>query len=119
MITLYITEKSAISGDIPYEITEGSGDDIRDILIRHVYELRIMNDALMVRVKELQNLYGCENCRGNPLTMPMSKEVAKAAFRAVFRDLPDWAKKPDSESLVGDRTSTIFDHIKVVSTELK
>jgi hypothetical protein len=88
MITINIEENGQ-----DFEVSEGSGDIAKDVLVRHLYDLRIMNDALMVRVKELQNLYGCENCRGNPLTMPMSKEVAAAAFRAVFNVIPDWVKK--------------------------
>lgn len=95
MINLNITEKSKDGTSIDYSISEGSGSTETDVLIRHAYELRIMNDALMLRVKELQNAYGCENCRGNPLTMPMSKEVAKRAFRAVFHDMPDWAKQKE------------------------
>jgi hypothetical protein len=89
MITLYIPLTTDTKPEFK-EISGGDGTSDLDIVMQYAYDLKIYNDALQARIKELENAFGCENCRGNPLTMPMDKTVMRRAAEAVFRDMPEW-----------------------------
>lgn len=91
MITLYIPTE--VDGQPVFSsIEETKEDSDLNRVMQYAYDLKLYNDALRTRIKELENAFGCENCRGNPLTMPMDKDVVKRACEAVFRDTPVYMK---------------------------
>lgn len=89
MITLYIPNPDGKSKAIA--VAQTGTDATLDLVLEHAYNVQVLNAALTTRIKELENAFGCENCRGNPLTR-IDPRIAKLAFDAVMQDTPEWMK---------------------------
>lgn len=96
MIILYVPTETGTKPEFREIRSDGTGSDL-DVLMDYAYSLKLHNKALQTRNLELEKAYGCESCRGNPLTMATNTVELKArsnkALTSIFKDVPSYFNK--------------------------